>query len=81
MSMQIAFKELDSIRESLLYYMLISKIHLNRFRYNENGMIKMMNPIDYEEKMVINGYKYDLYASVIHEGTCNKGHYYSYVLF
>lgn len=47
MSLQIAFKGLGNIHEFLLYYMLIFKIHLNRFRYNENGMVKIMNPIEY----------------------------------
>ena len=50
-----------------------------RFRYKDGGMVKINNNVLYPEEFSYKNLRYYLYAVVVHKGTCNGGHYYSFV--
>ena len=51
-------------------------IHIRRFKERNNKYIKDNSPINIQNILDLNGYKYDLRGFIVHSGRIGGGHYY-----
>ena len=65
----------------LLVPFVFTQLHLKRFRYEDNRLIKLTNRVVYPEQLNLPGTNqtYKLYGVVVHYGSGVGGHYISYV--
>lgn len=70
-------------------------VHLKRFRFTENSIIKIQKKIEFEQSLDLKNYyskkqyddtpdlqfhsQYEIYAVIVHEGDINNGHYFVYI--
>ena len=57
------------------------QLHIKRFRYEDNRLVKLTNRVVYPHKLTLPGTSdtYLLYGVVVHYGSGVGGHYVSYV--
>ena len=54
-------------------------VHLNRFSFDEKGVIKLNDEFKFDEKFIYKTAEYQLFSVIVHSGSPNSGHYYCYI--